>query len=123
MKNARLCNVFEGQQLTHREPALDEADFERYLKSLTSLLHAGRDVLWVLTGRTETNLPKIKRLLGNHSFHFQQFHLCYNIKQMQQYGHFKRQRGFANSRSHEVMLLVYKGARVITPSSLRHPSF
>ena len=65
-----------GQPLTHREPALDEADFERDLKSLTPLMQAGRDVLWVLTGRTESNLPKIKRLLGKHSFHFQQFHLC-----------------------------------------------
>ena len=84
VKNARLCNVFEGQQLTHREPALDEADFERYLKSLTALLHAGRDVLWVLTGRTESNLPKIKKILSKNSYHFQQYHLCYNIKQTQQ---------------------------------------
>ena len=109
VKNARLCNVFEGQPLTHREPALDEADLERYLKSLAPLMVGGRDVLWVLTGRTEANVPKIKRLLGKQNFVFQQYHLCYNIKQMQQYGHFKRQRGFANSRSHEVMLIAYKG--------------
>ena len=33
VKNARLCGIFEGQGLTHREPAMDEADFERYVKS------------------------------------------------------------------------------------------
>eukprot|EP00959_Pyramimonas_sp_CCMP1952_P357249 7480592-Pyramimonas_sp.AAC.1 len=27
VKNAKLCCVFEGQGLTHREPALDEQDF------------------------------------------------------------------------------------------------
>ena len=109
IKNARLCNVFEGQGLTHREPAVDEADLERYLKSLCPLMQPGRDVLWVLTGRTESNLPKIKKLLGENNFHCQQFHLCYNMKQMQAFGHFKRQRGVANSRSHEIMLLCYKG--------------
>jgi hypothetical protein len=57
-KNARLCHVFEGQGLTHREPALDEQDFERYVKSLFPLMVAGRDVLWVLGGRTDTNRGK-----------------------------------------------------------------
>ena len=109
VKNARLCNVFEGQVLTHKEPALEEADFERYLKSLSPLMAPGRDVLWVLTGRTQSNVPKIKKILAKSGFNFLQFHLCYNTKQMQQYGHFKRQRGFANSRSHEVMLFAYKG--------------
>ena len=109
VKNARMCNVFEGQPLTHREPAVDEADFERYLKSLNPMLVAGRDVLWVLTGRAESNLPKMKRLLNKHLYNHRQFHLCYNTKQMHLYGHFTRQRGFANSRSHEVLLLCYKG--------------
>ena len=37
------------------------------------------------------------------------FHLCYNTKQMMQYGHFKKQRGIANSRSHELLFLGYRG--------------
>ena len=48
VKNARLCQVFEGQGLTHREPALDEQDFERYVKSILPLMLPQRDVLWVL---------------------------------------------------------------------------
>ena len=35
--------------------------------------------------------------------------MCYNTKQMMQYGHFKRQRGVANSRSHELLFMCYKG--------------
>ena len=50
VKNSRLCNVFEGQGLTHREPAVDEADFERYVKSILPLMAMGRDVLWVMGG-------------------------------------------------------------------------
>ena len=109
VKNARVCSVFEGQGLTHREPVLDEDDFERYLQSLEPMMTANRDVLWVLGGRTETNRPKLKRLLSKHKLKQQAFHLCYNTKQMQQYGHFQRQGGIANSRNHEVLLCCYKG--------------
>jgi len=108
VKHARLCNVFEGQGLTHREPALDEQDFERYVKSLSPLMVPGRDVLWVLGGRTDTNDRKIKRILGRHFIKSHAFHLCYNTKQMMQFGHFKKQRGIANSRSHELLYLCYK---------------
>ena len=104
-----MQKVFEGVGLTHREPALDEPDFERYVKSLAPLMLPGRDVLWVLAGRTEANRPKLKRILGKNNMHVQVFHLSYNTKQMQQYGHFKRTRGVANSRSHELMFLCYKG--------------
>ena len=37
------------------------------------------------------------------------FYLCYNAKHMQQYGHWKRQRGVANSKSIEQCFCVYKG--------------
>ena len=37
------------------------------------------------------------------------FHLCYNMKQLQQYGYWKRQRGIANSKSLEQAFYVYKG--------------
>ena len=37
------------------------------------------------------------------------FYLCYNAKQMQQYGHWKRQRGIANSKTIEQCFCIYKG--------------
>ena len=43
-KNARLCTTFEGHGLTHREPALGEVDFDRYVRSFSPLAH--RDVMW-----------------------------------------------------------------------------
>ena len=109
VKHARLCNVFEGEGLTHRGPALHEADFERCAKSLYPLMIAGRDVLWVLGGRTDTKTAKLTRILRESQFLVQVFHLCYNTKQMLQFGHFQRQRGIANSRGHELLYLCYKG--------------
>ena len=104
-----MCAVFEGQGLFHREPALDEGDFERYVQSLEPLMVIGRDVMWVLAGRTETNRVKVKRILTKNHLRMQTFHLCYNTKQMMQYGLFQRQGGIANSRSHELLFLCYKG--------------
>ena len=109
VKNARLCSIFEGQSLTHREPALDEGDFERYVKSFSPLMRLGRDVLWVLGGRTDKNNGKLRHILTKNGFTIQLLHLCYNVKQMMQYGLFKKQRGVANSRSHELLFLRYKG--------------
>ena len=111
IKSARLCAVFEGQGLANREPVLDEGDFERYVHSLEPLMVSGRDVLWVLGGRTDTNTRKLKRVLTKHKLKMQIFHLCYNTKQMMQYGHFQRQGGIANSRSHELSAILRKFRR------------
>ena len=102
-----VSNVWEGDSLTRVEPALEEAEFERYIKSLIPLMHTGRDASRVLGGRTGTNSVKIKRVLARNPLRAQTFHLCDNAKQMMQYGHFKRQRGVAKSRSHEVMFLCF----------------
>eukprot|EP00959_Pyramimonas_sp_CCMP1952_P200918 4202255-Pyramimonas_sp.AAC.1 len=83
VKNAKLCRAFEGQGLARREPALGEQDFTRYLKSLEPLMVGGRDVLWVLTGRAQWNLPKIQTILVANKFRAVTCHLAYNTKQMQ----------------------------------------
>ena len=101
VKNAKLCNIYEGEVLTHREPLLDEEDFERYLRAVDPLLHPGRDVLWVLCGRTESNLGKLREIVAKFRFHVEVFYFVYNTKQMQLYGHWQRQRGLANPKSLE----------------------
>ena len=47
VKNARLCAVFEGQGLTHREPVLDEEDFERHKKCPASCMAPVWAPVWV----------------------------------------------------------------------------
>ena len=39
-----------------------EDDFERYLNAVDPLLHPGRDVVWVLCGRTESNINKLRKV-------------------------------------------------------------
>ena len=53
VKNAKLCKIFEGECLTHREPLLDETDFDRFVQTVEPLMQPGRDILWVLAGRTD----------------------------------------------------------------------
>ena len=95
--------------LTHREPLLDATDFERFVATVDPLLKPGRDVVWVLAGRTESNLPKIKKILLRFKMTVDVFYLCYNTKHMAQLGHWGKQRGIANSKSIEPALFVYKG--------------
>ena len=59
VEKAKLRNIYEGENLMHREP---EDDFERYLNAVVPLLHPGRDVVWVLCGRTESNINKLRKV-------------------------------------------------------------
>ena len=95
--------------LTHREPLVDEVDFERFVQTIEGLMQAGRDVLWVLAGRTDSNVPKIRKVLVKYGFNIEVFYLVYNTKQMQQYGYWQRQRGMANSKSVEQAFYAYRG--------------
>ena len=118
VKNARLCSIFEGEGLTHREPVLDPDDVQRFLATVVPLMRAGRDLIWILAGRTESNVPKLKNIVAttggtdstvDSKLLYETFYLCYNAKQMQQYGHWKRLRGIANSNTLEQCFCIYKG--------------
>ena len=61
VKNAKLCNIWQGEGLTHRELALGEEDFERFTKTIAPLLHAKRDVFWILCSRMGTRATTVKQ--------------------------------------------------------------
>ncbi len=88
---------------------VDEGDFERFVASVDPRLKAGSDVFWVLAGRTDSNLPKLEKILQKYRMRIEVHFLCYNTKLMQHYGYWERQRGMANSKSLEQALYVYKG--------------
>ena len=54
-------------------------------------------------------MPEIRKLLQEAKLNSEMFFFCYNTKQMKQYGHFKRERGLANSKSIEPVFLCWKG--------------
>ncbi len=57
---------------------LFKADFERFVATVEPLMHAGRDVLWVLVGRTDSNLPRVKTILAKCKMNTEVFYSCYN---------------------------------------------
>ena len=60
VKNARLCSTFEGEGIMHREPILDADDVERFLATVVPFMRPERDLIWILAGRMESNLTKLK---------------------------------------------------------------
>ena len=94
--------------LRYREPLVDEKDFDRFVSTVGPLMRPGRDVLWVLCGRTLSNHQKLKKM-DKHRLTAEHIIMTYDTRLMQQYGFWKRQRGIANSKSVEQAWFVYKG--------------
>ena len=80
--------LYDGDNLTHREPLVDTVDLERVVNLAESMMQPVRDVMWILAGRTDSNLPKIKKLLHKYNLKNETYYLIYNTKSMTQYGHF-----------------------------------
>ncbi len=62
----------------HREPIFDEPDFQRFVDTYEPLMRPGRDSMWVLAGRTDSNLPKLRAILDDKRMKYDVFYLCYN---------------------------------------------
>ena len=75
----------------------------------------GQDCLWIMGGRTDSNVARIKALLAKFGLKNVSFYLHYNSKLMAQYGHFRRQRGMANSKSFGADLLWVQGNEAKQP--------
>ncbi len=105
----RVARTFFFPGLTHREAVLDEDDFLRFVSTVEPLMKAGRDVMWVLVGRTESNLPRLKKVLAKFKLTVEAFYLCYNTKQMHQYGNWKRQQGHCNFEEHRALFVGPQG--------------
>ena len=55
VKNARLCERYEGEPLTKREPQIDETHFKLFTKMVDGIMTANNDVCWVLAGKGGAN--------------------------------------------------------------------
>ena len=111
VKNAKLCAAEEGRGLLQREPLLDSDDLDTFLATVipTNLVKPGRDSIWIMAGRTESNVQKIKKLVTKYHLHYEIFTFLYSTKQMLQYGHWSRQRGLNNAKTLEPVFFCWLG--------------
>ena len=124
MEEARLGNITHTTTTPHhyhyphhitpgllqREPLLDSDDLHLPATVIpTSIVKPGRDSIWIMAGRTESNVPKVKKLLAKYHIHYEQFTFLYNTKQMLQYGHWSRQRGLNNAKNLEPVFFCWLG--------------
>jgi hypothetical protein len=91
------------------EPLVDVDDLERFMGAYDVIMARGQDLCWILGGRHESGPIEVKKLLKKYNWKFKLFYAVYNVKQMQIYGCFKRQKGLANSMNVEVLFMCYKG--------------
>ena len=61
VKNAKLVQRKEGISIIQREPLVDEDQFETVCKIANTLMKPGRDMVWVLTGKSSLADQKIKK--------------------------------------------------------------
>ena len=108
VKNATLCDIYEGEALTQREPALDEDKFKAFLNIYNSIMKVNGDVCWIMAGRCDSNLEIIKKAIALYNWKFKVFSLVYDSKLLQKW-YWRRMRGLANSKNLERLLFCWKG--------------
>ena len=67
---------------------MDEGDLHRFVDTAEPRMHQCRGVMWVLSGRAEANLAKLKNILAKSRLRGEAYAFCYSTKQMKSYGHF-----------------------------------
>ena len=110
VKNARLTDRKAGHEhATVREPLIDMIKFSAFCAIVHSLLKAGQgDVVWILAGKTDSNMQKIRKKITELGWKFKAIHLIYDWRNQQKW-YFKKMRGMANSKTYEKALLCWKG--------------
>ena len=108
VKSAKLVEHYECDNIFQREPLVDEADFEDFLRAMDQIMKPGIDFLWVFAGREAGNPACVMKLLTAKGLSFKPFYLNYDAKLMERY-YWKRCRGLANSKSVEKLFLCWKG--------------
>ena len=108
IKNAGLCNIFEGEALTQREPLLDETKFKGFVTLMNSVMKDNSDLCWVMLGKAEQNFDKVMKEIRQVGWKTKVFTLIYDTRLLQKW-YWTRMRGIANSKNLEKLVLCWKG--------------
>ena len=108
VKNARLMERTPTETVVQREPLVDMAKFTAFCEVANGVLKNGSDFVWILAGKSEANVLKIRKKVAELGWRDKAVHLVYDWKNFQKW-YVKRMRGMANSRTYEKAILCWKG--------------
>ena len=108
VKNARLMERRAGETVVQREPLLDMERFTAFCEVANGLLKHGSDLVWILAGRSDTNVDRIRKKVAEFGWKDKAVHLFYDWKIMQKW-YVKKMRGMANSKTYEKAIICWKG--------------
>ena len=114
VKNARLMERRPTETVVQREPLVDMAKFTAFCEVVNGVLKHGRDFVWILAGKSDANVEKIRKKVAELGWRDKAVHLVYDWKKFQKW-YVKKMRGMANSKTYEKAILCWKGK---FPSSL-----
>ena len=105
-KNARLCDVYEGEGWAQREPALDETDLQLCADAMHNIMKPGKDFCWIFGGRLDQSEIQITAVITKKGWKHKKFTTVEDYTGRQKY-YWRRQRGLANSRTVEKLFLCW----------------
>ena len=107
VKNAKLLDRRVNETLVQREPLLDMPKFTAFCDVANGLLKSG-DVVWILCGKSDASVQKIRKKVVEIGWKCKSVHLIYDWKCVQKF-YVKYMRGMANSKTYEQAILCWKG--------------
>ena len=108
VKNAMLMERRSTETVVQREPIVDMVKFTAFCEVANGILKHGTDFVWILAGKSDANVDKIRKKVAELGWKDKAVHLVYDWKKSQKW-YVKKMRGMANSRTYEKAILCWKG--------------
>ena len=108
VKNARLMERIPTETVVQREPLVDMAKFTAFCEVANGVLKHGSDFVWILAGKSDANVHRIRKKVAEFGWKDKAVHLVYDWRNFQKW-YVKKMRGMANSRTYEKAILCWKG--------------
>ncbi len=109
-KVAMQAKIYGNQSWYQRVPPLVVSHFTRFCRAVDAVLRDSKDMVCVLGGKLRSNDTEIIKVFNSLGWRFKIVLLVYCHRMMREQGHYKRQRGFANSSSTENLYIAWKGS-------------
>ena len=108
VKNAMLMERRSTETVVQREPIVDMVKFTAFCEVANGILKHGTDFVWILAGKSDANVDKIRKKVAELGWRQKALHLVYDWKKSQKW-YVKKMRGMANTRTYEKAIFCWKG--------------